>query len=150
MFSNVFSPENRADYEIMWKNIVELDGPQMVARPILQYFSWCMRIACWISKATNTHSGCVLLPAFQQHSSVLRDMPVLLISSTLSSIVLCPIQLLRCISLKLPNVKFLYTMQQSVVCVSDRISVLSYAGFESLPSPAGQRLASAKLWAILG
>jgi len=24
-----FSPENRAVYEVMWKNIVEPDGPQM-------------------------------------------------------------------------------------------------------------------------
>ena len=25
---------------------------------------WRMRIACWIPKATNTHSGCVILIAF--------------------------------------------------------------------------------------
>ena len=29
MFSNFFSLENRAVYEIMWKNIVEPGGPQM-------------------------------------------------------------------------------------------------------------------------
>ena len=38
--------ENRAFYEIMWKNIVELDKPQMTI--------WGMRIACWLPKATNT------------------------------------------------------------------------------------------------
>jgi len=25
---------------------------------------WCMRIACWVPKTTNTHSGCVMLIAF--------------------------------------------------------------------------------------
>ena len=32
----------------MWKNIVELDRPQLKI--------WRMRIACWIPKATNTYS----------------------------------------------------------------------------------------------
>jgi len=35
-------------YEIMWKNIVESDRPQMTV--------WHMYIACWITKATNTHT----------------------------------------------------------------------------------------------
>ena len=39
---------NRAIYEIMWKNTVERGRPQMTI--------WRMRIACRISKATNTHS----------------------------------------------------------------------------------------------
>jgi hypothetical protein len=34
--------------EIMWKNIVELYRPQMTI--------WCLCIACWIPKATNTYS----------------------------------------------------------------------------------------------
>ena len=46
--SITFFPENRAVYEITWKNIAEPDRPQMTI--------WRMRIACWISKATNTHS----------------------------------------------------------------------------------------------
>ena len=37
-------PENPAVYEIMWKNIVEPDRPQMTI--------WRMRTACWIPKAT--------------------------------------------------------------------------------------------------
>jgi hypothetical protein len=37
----------------MWKNISER------GRPI-----WCVRIACWIPKATNTHTDCVILIAF--------------------------------------------------------------------------------------
>jgi len=48
-----FSFENRAIYEIMWKNIVERGRPQMII--------WRMRIACWIPKATNAHTGCVFL-----------------------------------------------------------------------------------------
>jgi hypothetical protein len=51
MFSNFLSIvfENRAVYEIMWKNIGEPARPQMTI--------WRVRIACWIPKATNTHSG---------------------------------------------------------------------------------------------
>ena len=37
-------PENRADYEIMWKNVVE-PGRQQVT-------IWLMRSACWIPKVT--------------------------------------------------------------------------------------------------
>jgi hypothetical protein len=39
----------------MWENIVEPDTPQMTV--------WRMRIACWIPKATNTHSEYVILIA---------------------------------------------------------------------------------------
>jgi hypothetical protein len=56
MFGNIFSPENRAVYETMWENIEERERPQMII--------WRMRIACWILKATNTHSQNVILPAF--------------------------------------------------------------------------------------
>jgi hypothetical protein len=56
MFNNIFFFENRAIYEIMWKNIVQRDRPQMTI--------WRMRIACWIPKATNTHSQYVILIAF--------------------------------------------------------------------------------------
>jgi hypothetical protein len=49
MFNNSFS-ENRAFYEIMWKNMVEPDRPQITI--------WHMRIACWITKATETYSVC--------------------------------------------------------------------------------------------
>ena len=41
---------------------------------------WRMRVACWIPKATNTHSGCVILIAFplqrwlHERASVLRYM----------------------------------------------------------------------------
>ena len=41
MLDNFFFSESRAVYEIMWKNIVQRDRPQMTI--------WRMRIACWIA-----------------------------------------------------------------------------------------------------
>jgi len=49
--------ENHAVYDLKWNNIVEPGRPQMRVRRI--------RIACWISKATNTRSEYVLCFAFQ-------------------------------------------------------------------------------------
>jgi len=40
----------------MWKSIVEPDRPQMTL--------WCISIACWVIKATYTHSEYVILIAF--------------------------------------------------------------------------------------
>jgi hypothetical protein len=48
--------KNCAIREIMRKNVVESGRSQMTI--------WCMRIACWIPKATTTHSECVILIAF--------------------------------------------------------------------------------------
>jgi len=45
VFSNL---QNHAVYEIMWKNVVEPDRPQMTI--------WRMLIACWVPKAANTHA----------------------------------------------------------------------------------------------
>ena len=64
-----FSPGNRSIYYITRKNIVQPDRPQMKIRR--------MRIACCVPKATNTHSGCVIIIAFPlqwlyEHTSVLR------------------------------------------------------------------------------
>ena len=47
--------EMRAVYEIMWETIVEPDWQHIT--------KWHMRIACWIPKATNTHSGYVIFIA---------------------------------------------------------------------------------------
>ena len=61
-------PENRGVYEIMSKNNVEPDRPQMTI--------W--RIACWISKATSIRTVCVTLVSFRlqqwlyERASVLR------------------------------------------------------------------------------
>ena len=54
MFSNFFF--NRALYEIIWKNIAERSTTEMII--------WRMRTACWITKATKTHSGCAIIIAF--------------------------------------------------------------------------------------
>jgi len=51
MFNNFF-PENHAVYVTMWKNIVQPDRSKTIV--------WRMRIACWIPKATNTHSEYVI------------------------------------------------------------------------------------------
>jgi hypothetical protein len=56
--SILFVSGNRAVYEIMWENIVELSRPLMTI--------WNMRCACWITKATNTHSEYVILIAFSR------------------------------------------------------------------------------------
>jgi len=44
----VTSFKNRAIYQIMWKNTVDTDRPQMTI--------WRMRIAGWIPEATNAHT----------------------------------------------------------------------------------------------
>jgi len=68
----LFFFENRAVYAIRCRNIVERSRPQMII--------WLMCIACWISKATNAHAGCVVLSAFplryflHESASVLRYM----------------------------------------------------------------------------
>jgi hypothetical protein len=72
VFSNIPFYENRAVYEIMWKNIVGRSRPLMTI--------WRMRIACWIPKATNTHTqvvqhslpshcnnGCTNAPQYSVH-----------------------------------------------------------------------------------
>ena len=71
VFDNVFFFfENRAVYEIMWKNIVEQGGPQMAV--------WRMRISREVPKATNTHSEYVipfaspLLQWLHERASMLR------------------------------------------------------------------------------
>jgi hypothetical protein len=47
--------ENYAVYEIERKNTAERGKPQMV---------WRMRIACWITNATDTHTEYVIFIAF--------------------------------------------------------------------------------------
>jgi len=78
LYSITFFSENRAVYEIMWKNIVE--------RGRLRMTIWRMRIACCIPKSTNAHPEYVTLIGFllQQwlHDApqlhVVRTVPVLL------------------------------------------------------------------------
>ena len=53
---SVTFPENRAVYEIMWKNTAEPDRPQMK--------TWRIRISRWVPKARNRHSEYVISIAF--------------------------------------------------------------------------------------
>jgi hypothetical protein len=65
---NVFF-KYRAVYEIMWKNVVEPDRPQITIRRI--------RITCWKYKATNIHSECVILIAFPQQQWLCKHVSLL-------------------------------------------------------------------------
>ena len=66
MISNIFFSENRAVYEIIWKNIIQPDRPQITI--------YRTRFACWIPKAINTLSEYVIITDFPLHerSSLLR------------------------------------------------------------------------------
>ena len=55
MFKNIYSFENGAVYEIMWKNVLQPDRPQMAI--------WRIHIAWWITKATNTRREYVIFIA---------------------------------------------------------------------------------------
>ena len=61
MFNNFF-PKNRTVYETMWKIMVQPHRPQMEIRR--------MRFACWITKATDTHSQYVIIIAFPHETMV--------------------------------------------------------------------------------
>ena len=91
VFSGFFSPFRiRAVYEIMWKTVVERGRPKMAI--------WRMRIACWIPKATNTHSEYVILIAFplqqwlQERASMLRYTYTACIVITATEFVYCAVR----------------------------------------------------------
>jgi hypothetical protein len=63
MFNNFFL--NGTKYEIMWMTI------------------WCMCNACWVPKATNTHSEYVILIAFLLHQWLHERAPMHCLSSSL-------------------------------------------------------------------
>ena len=64
MFGNFFFPKNRVVYEIMSKNMVEPERPQMTI--------W-RRVACWSSKATcgQIHARACVPTHTQTHAHVL-------------------------------------------------------------------------------
>jgi len=66
MFNNFFSPEPRAVYEIMWKKYGR--SRRATEGNIIRR----MRIACWISKAIDRHSNCVILTAFPRQQVLTR------------------------------------------------------------------------------
>jgi hypothetical protein len=53
IFNIVSPPKNLAVYEIMWKNNVESEWPQMTI--------WRMRITWWITEAVNATSECAII-----------------------------------------------------------------------------------------
>jgi len=70
VFSKYF--ENRAVYEIMWKNIIE--------RSRLQMTILCMRIACWLQTHTQNMQYLLLLRYNNSHTNapwcyVIRTLP---------------------------------------------------------------------------
>jgi hypothetical protein len=67
---NDFFFKHRTVYEVMCRNIVQPGRPQTTI--------WRMLIACWIPKATNTHSEYVTLIACPPQSYVIRTVPILL------------------------------------------------------------------------
>ena len=50
--------KNCVGYEVMWKNVVELDKQWMAVQ--------CVRCACWMSKVINTHSKYRIFTAILQ------------------------------------------------------------------------------------
>jgi hypothetical protein len=70
LYSVTFFFQKRAVCVLMWKNILQRGRPQMTI--------WRMRIACWMTKATNTHSHYVIHIGFpvqqwlHQRASILR------------------------------------------------------------------------------
>jgi hypothetical protein len=78
----------------MWKNIVEPGRSQMAI--------WRLRIARWVPKATNTHSGCVILTAFllqqwlHERASILRHKYVAcVVAHHIEEVLHCEILLIR-------------------------------------------------------
>jgi len=64
-----FFLENYTVYEIMSKNMVEPDRTKMTI--------WRMRTACWVPKATNTLSECVIIIAFPLQQWLLERVSML-------------------------------------------------------------------------
>jgi len=74
MFKHFFF--NLAIYEIMWRNIVELDRPCMAI--------WRMYIACGLTKARDTHSEYVIFIAFPLQQWLDQDASILHLTSEFS------------------------------------------------------------------
>ena len=66
MYNKLFFFDNPAVYVIMWKNVVQQGRQQMLL--------WRERSACWIRKATNTHTlgMCNIVEQARQHMLLWR------------------------------------------------------------------------------
>ena len=84
VYSVTFFVENRAVYDIRWKNVIELDRPQMII--------WRMRISWWITRTKNTQSEYAILTVFplQQH---LHERTSMLRHAYFAYLVVCTAQL---------------------------------------------------------
>jgi hypothetical protein len=67
--SITFFQKIRVVYEIRWKIIVQQGRPHMT--------TWRMRIACWIPKATNIHTGCAIFIDYPLHQWLLKPASLL-------------------------------------------------------------------------
>jgi len=69
--------KNRAVYEIMWKNMLQPDRPQVKI--------WRLRFACWMFKATDTLSAYIIINDFpRQQQQCLTNAPQCYVIRTLS------------------------------------------------------------------
>jgi hypothetical protein len=75
--------EIRAVYEIMWKNMEQLDRPQI--KTIRR-----MGFVCWVTKATATYSEYVIYIAFNSNNGY-RNVPQRYVVRTVSA---CPVSFL--------------------------------------------------------
>jgi len=73
----------------MWKNIIEPDRQQMTI--------WLMCIACWMPKATNTHSEYIDLLIFHCSSGCMN---------TLQCYIICTLPVLLCSNTIIPELKW--------------------------------------------
>jgi hypothetical protein len=83
----------------MWRNIVQQGRPQMAI--------WRMRIACWIPKATDTHSEYVTFIAFPLHQWLHERVSILrYTNSAFSCLLLAPTdeRVIKFISIHCPAV----------------------------------------------
>jgi hypothetical protein len=69
LFSIPPPPPNRAIYKAVWENMVEPGRPRKTL--------WGMRIACRLTKATDTHSECLGLIAFARQQRLHERAPML-------------------------------------------------------------------------
>jgi hypothetical protein len=80
MFNNILFPPNRAVYRIIWKNTMESERPWMKKR--------FTRIACWITKTTETDSEYAIILLFPLQNGCTNAPHRLLLTLFLPSTVL--------------------------------------------------------------
>jgi len=67
----------------MWKNLVQPDGPED------DNIIWRMRVDCWISKATGTHSDYVIIVGFALQQGLGKRSSLLCYSTSPALFVMC-------------------------------------------------------------